>query len=181
MLKKLLSKQLYFIIIFPNILVFIKTHSKQNPNSNINVNNCSLNQLRTSFTQIRDKIYELDYSLSWVIILDIIETMVEIMINIYIISITNNNLMRQHWSAYAFKSVTSAVKLIISCFINGFVYEESEKIYVVLDKLDVKHMSGSEFRELIMFKTISRETNFGFTIGGFAPLRKTTLIPVINK
>jgi hypothetical protein len=29
-----------------------------------------------------------------------------------------------------------------------------------------------------MFKNISKETMFGFTIGGFSALRKTTLIPV---
>ncbi len=71
------------------------------------------------------------------------------------------------------------MKLIISCFINGLVHEESDRIYAVLDQLNGENLNEKEYKEWIMFKNASKEMNFGFTIGGFAALRKTTLIPVM--
>jgi hypothetical protein len=70
--------------------------------------------------------------------------------------------------------------MIISCFVNGLVHEESDKIFAVLDKVKAQDLNDIEFKELLLFRTLSRETKFGFTIGGFAPLRKSTLIPVIK-
>jgi hypothetical protein len=70
--------------------------------------------------------------------------------------------------------------MIISCFVNGLVHEESDKIFAVLDKVKAQDLNDIEYKELLLFRTISRETKFGFTIGGFAPLRKSTLIPVIK-
>ena len=69
-------------------------------------------------------------------------------------------------------------KLVISCFVNGLVYDESDKIMATLDNINAHDINDYQYRELLLFKSISRESNFGFSIGGFAPLRKTTLIQV---
>jgi putative effector of murein hydrolase len=101
------------------------------------------------------------------------------MFNIYGIAIlTNFKAIKEYSKSFAFKSITSTIKLIISCFINGLVHEESDRIYAVLDRLNGENLDEKEYKEWIMFKNVSKETMFGFTIGGFAALKKTTLIPV---
>jgi hypothetical protein len=91
---------------------------------------------------------------------------------------SNNEIMKQHLSTYAFKSIISVLKLIISCYINGLVHEESERIYSVLDNFNTRDLDEVQYKEWLMFKNILKDTRIGFTIGGFAALRKTTLIPV---
>ncbi len=71
-------------------------------------------------------------------------------------------------------------KLIINCYINGLVYEESDRIYTVLNQFKNRDLNNVEYKEWLLFKNVSKDQNFGFTVGGFAPLRKTTLIPVKN-
>jgi hypothetical protein len=105
--------------------------------------------------------------------------MFAIMINIYAIAMySDNEIMKQQWNTYAFKSITSVLKLIISCYINGLVHEESERIYSVLDNFNTRDLDEVQYKEWLMFKNILKDAKIGFTIGGFAALRKTTLIPV---
>ncbi len=140
-----------------------------------------LAELRDSFVKIRDLIKRLDQTLSWVIIIDLTETMVGVMINIYVYSISgNNNAMKSHLTTIAFKSITSVLKLITDCYINGLVHEESDRIYSVLDGFKSRNLNDFEHKEWLMFKNVSNDHKYGFTVGGFAPLRKTTLIPVKN-
>jgi hypothetical protein len=101
------------------------------------------------------------------------------MINIYIYSLSaNNKIMEKYVTYFALKSITSVLKLIIDCYINGLVHEESERIYSVLDEFENRDLNHVKYKEWVMFKNVSKNQNFGFTIGGFAPLRKTTLISV---
>jgi len=138
-------------------------------------------ELKNLFVKIRDTINELDQLLSFVMIIDIIDAMIAVMNNIYAFSLSNNNLFfKKQSKSFAYRTISSIVKLVISCYINGLVHEQSERIYAVLDKFNAKQFDKSEYKELVLFKTMSRESSFGFTIGGFAALRKTTLIPVIN-
>jgi hypothetical protein len=105
--------------------------------------------------------------------------MFAVMINIYTIAMySNNEIMKQHSNKNAFKSLTSVLKLIISCYINGLVHEESERIYSVLDNFNTRDLDKIQYKEWLMLKNILKDTRIGFTIGGFAALRKTTLIPV---
>jgi len=138
-----------------------------------------LKESKSLFIRIRDKINELDQSLSWILMIDITITMLSIMFNIYAVAISGKfKAINEHSKTLALKSITSTIKLIISCFINGLVHEESDRIYAVLDRLNGEDLDEKEYKEWIMFKNVSKETMFGFTIGGFAALRKTTLIPV---
>ncbi len=151
--------------------------------SNLNSRACqrtdSLTRIKNSFIKVRHTINGLDDSLTWVLILDITETMFAVMINIYAIAMySNNEIMKQYSNQFAFKSMTSVLKLIVSCYINGLVYEESERIYSVLDNFNTRDLDEVQYKEWLMFKNILKDTRIGFTIGGFAALRKTTLIPV---
>ncbi len=149
--------------------------SKEKTLSNYN----RLAELRDSFVRNRNLIEELDQSLSWAIIIDLTETMVGVMTHIYVYSLSgNNNIMKKYLTYYAFKSITSFLKLIIDCYINGLVHEESDRIYSVLDEFKNRDLNNVEYKEWLMFKNLSNDHNYGFTVGGFVPLRKTTLIPV---
>ena len=75
------------------------------------------------------------------------------------------------------------IKLNANCLINDCVYEESNRLLAVIDSIDVKSNKYSErdFREIMLFKALSQSPAiFGFTIGGFMPFRKTTLLSVCN-
>ena len=138
-----------------------------------------LTELKNSFIKIKNSIITLDDSIAWVLIIDITVTMVGIMLNIWTISLSDDSpIIKEHLEGFAFNTITSSVKLVISCFINGLVHEESERIYSVLDNFNAKDFDTNEYKEWLMFKNISKEKMFGFTIGGFAALRRTTLIPV---
>jgi hypothetical protein len=101
------------------------------------------------------------------------------MLQIYAMAETNPT-VAQFANILAFGTVSEILKLIISCFTNGLVYEENDKIYAVLDNINSKDINENEYKEVLLFKTMSRETTFGFTIGGFAPLKKTTLLSVVQ-
>jgi hypothetical protein len=95
------------------------------------------------------------------------------MIKGYVCSLSgNNNVMKKYLTYYALKSITSVLKLIIDCYINGLVHEESERIYSVLDNFNTRSLDEVQYKEWLMFKNILKDTRIGFTIGGFAALRK---------
>ncbi len=131
------------------------------------------------FVEFRNKIVALDKSLSVVIMIDILASMCSIMLQIHAMA-ENNPILRQYATIFAFGTTTEILKLIISCLINGLVHEENDKIYAVLDNIRPKDIDEDEYKELLTFKSMSRETKFGFTIGGFATLKKTTLLSVIQ-
>jgi hypothetical protein len=138
-----------------------------------------LKELKNFFIKIKNSIITLDDSIAWVLIIDITETMVLIMLNIWTISLSDDSpIIKEYLEEFALSTITSSMKLVISCFINGLVHEESERIYSVLDNFNSEDFDANEYKEFLMFKNISKETMFGFTIGGFSALRKTTLIPV---
>jgi hypothetical protein len=104
--------------------------------------------------------------------------MVNIMMNIYAFALAENIPALKHYSQnIVYESIASSLKLLISCVINGKVYEESHRIYLVLDNFNAQDLSEMEYKEWVMFKNIAKES-FGFSIGGMAALRKTTLTPV---
>ncbi len=129
------------------------------------------------FVEFRNKIVALDKSLSHVIVIDILVSMYSIMLQIHAMA-ENNPVLGKYATVFTFLTITEVLKLIISCLMNGLVYEETDKIYAVLDNINPKDINEDEYKEVLMFKSMSRETKFGFTIGGFAPLKKTTLLSV---
>ena len=81
----------------------------------------------------------------------------------------------------AFSSISYSIQLIISCFICGSIGDRIVRLNAVLDNIDQKVLSDKAYKEWLTFATVMRNTRtFGFTIGGFAALNKSTLISVIN-
>jgi hypothetical protein len=79
-----------------------------------------------------------------------------------------------------FSTVLIASKLITSCLVHGLVYEESEKLFLTFDELDISidRMDENLFREALYFKSQMSESKIGFTIAGLVPFKKITLLSV---
>ena len=102
-----------------------------------------------------------------------------VMLNIYLVAIINQIPKMVVLARYvAAIAISMIAEIVISCLVCGLVHERSDQIYAILDQFNGNDLTDSEFKEWLMFKTSSRKTRFGFTIGGFASLRKTTLISV---
>ena len=79
-----------------------------------------------------------------------------------------------------FNSIGLTMRLILICLINGMVFDEADKLFFTLDDINHSHLDEKAFKELMNFRTLSREIPNGFTIGGLLPLRRRTLLSVIN-
>ena len=158
------------LILFINICFLIVSNRK--------ITN-KITKLKDFYLKIRTAINNCDQSLSLVITTDILQTIIGIMISVWSYALVSQHKSIQRLTnQFAINTITMSVKLVITCFICGLVYDESDKIMAVLDTINSNDIDDHQYKELLLFKSISRETNIGFTIGGFAQLRKTTLIQV---
>lgn len=139
-----------------------------------------ISEMKEFYLKMRSSIIEFDRSISLVITADMIETILAIMLSVWSYALLrDHNAIRRmgHW--FCTDAVIATTKLIIDCLINCLLYDESDRVMAALDDFSDRDLNDRQFRELLLFKSISRKTRFGFTIEGFAPLRKTILIPVI--
>ena len=129
--------------------------------------------------EIKNKINELDNNLSHILALRTGITIYSVMLDIYVMSVTNGlPKMEVFAKLFVFSSLYCIIELIVSSFICGSLHYKFEQISEVLDKIDSNSLSESEYREWLMFSNVCHKTRFGFTIGGMAHIQKTTLIPV---
>ena len=68
--------------------------------------------------------------------------------------------------------------LVLNCFINGKVNEETMKLLGDLDNININVHDDELLKTLIQFKTSVVKTKCGFTIAGFAPWNNLTLLQV---
>jgi len=139
--------------------------------------------VRKSFIETRNIVKILDSTLSPIILMNILFEIFSVMTQIYILITSGKYEIIQKISAtFVFSIIINSIKLICDCVINGLVYEEAEKLFSCLDHISISKSPKEEltFKEVIFFKSISRDLKFGFTIAGFMPLRKTTLTSVRN-
>ena len=136
--------------------------------------------MKTLFIKMRNSIGKTDNSLSYIMVIHTVKTIYSILLVIYALSAMSANKGNaiKIVNQMAYSTVSSVVELIATCFVCGLVHEKSDSIYGALDSLNSNTLSEFQFKEWVMFKTITRKNRFGFTIGGFASLRKTTLISV---
>jgi hypothetical protein len=137
-----------------------------------------ITDIRKSYIDARNSIRDLDKSLYLLQFFDSVATILDLMINIFII--TNGNGIpnfKTYLAGSILGTTLNVIKLIITCLIHDLTYGENEKLFLSLDELDVKAMNDSEYKEALYFKTYS-ESKFGFTIAGTIPYKKTTLLSV---
>ena len=138
-----------------------------------------LEKVKIQFVRMRKTIGETDNSLSIILVMNTLKTIYSVLFIIYtIFSMNNHPEMKALVQVMAYTTTCSVVELILSCFVCGSLHETSDKIYAILDAFDANKLSEFEYKEWLMFKNVSKKTPFGFTIGGFASLKKTTLIAV---
>ena len=134
---------------------------------------------KRQFVDMRNAINKLDKSLAYILVMRTTLTVYSVMVNIHILSVINEiPRLDAYAKLLAFSTISEISATITSSFVCGSVHEKSDQIYAVLDEFNAKDLSDNEYKEWHMFKTVSDRTRFGFTIGGFASLRKTTLIAV---
>ena len=80
-----------------------------------------------------------------------------------------------HFATYA-----TLTDMIVSFWICGQTHQKSDEIHELLDEMSANSLSDYEYNEWLKFKIIDRKTRIGFTIGGFAPMKFTSLLAVIE-
>lgn len=70
--------------------------------------------------------------------------------------------------------------IILNCFINGKVMEETSKLFCDLDNININLNNNELYRSFIFLKTSINKIKCGFSIGGFASWNKLTLLQVRN-
>lgn len=76
--------------------------------------------------------------------------------------------------------IQQLIELVLNCFINGKIYQETIKLLSDLDNININVNDDQLFNALILLKTSVTKTKCGFTIGGFVPWNKLTLLQVIK-
>jgi len=110
-------------------------------------------------------------------------TIIILLVQIYILTIsTQYKALHTFEELFLFSSITLSLKLVFNCLINGMAHDEADKLLSSLDNITVTKTGydDSTFVEAMIFMLISKDLRNGFTIGGFLPLRRTTLLSVNN-
>ena len=138
-------------------------------------------RIKSLFVTIRKSIRSIDRTLSVVLIMITLHTIFMIFLLIFVFTqMGTYPQIVAMLPIFITGAVSGVTELVISCLVCGRLHDRADKLYASLDKIDSNNLSPNESLEWLMFKNIDRKTRFGFSIGGFAPLRKTTLIPVFK-
>ena len=109
-----------------------------------------ITELKNFYLKIRTALKEFDESLSLVIITDVIQTMIGILLNIWSFALVERHqTIKRLSNQFAANTISAVVKLIISCFVNGLVFDESDRILAVLDTISAFDLNDKEFKGII--------------------------------
>ncbi len=153
----------------------------ENLRENFSNKKISIKNLRKSFNETKNKISKLDQSLNLMQSIDMFITISGIMLQIYLFTVGSEiKILKDMSSTFIFSTIMISSRLIINCLIHGSVFEETEKLFSLLDEMNVSvdSMNENDFREALYFKTQANSPKLGFTIAGLVPFRKITLISV---
>ena len=103
------------------------------------------------------------------------------MLQIYVISISNQIPFTYIKTYLLTGCVGFTLRLIIACLVNDRLYAEADLLFLALDDINDSYDDPNGkllFKELLQFRTMSRDLPKGFTIGGLMYLRRTTLLSV---
>ena len=129
---------------------------------------------------IRRTVNELDASLSQLLTMRTIYSIAGVMINIYIFTIHKS---MNHITVFSYNCLLTAIiitiEICVSSLICGSTHSKTRQVHTVLDDLtDRTDLSDHNLNQWIVWKNVSADSTIGFTIGGFAPINKQTLIAV---
>ena len=145
----------------------------------IDNNTETIKSIKTEYIEIRRDVTSIDSCLSFMIAFRILLSIFFLMVNVYDLSLISIEPgMKVFLKIGSFTTITSIVELFIMCFICGSLRSKSSSVNRVLDDLSQNVLSDNECNQWLVLKNVCNNSEFGFTIGGFANLEKTTLIPV---
>ena len=76
--------------------------------------------------------------------------------------------------------ILQVINLILNCFFNGKISEETQKLLSDLDNFNISTNDERLFKALILLRKSVHKVKCGFTIGGFAPWNKLSLLQVTS-
>ena len=140
----------------------------------------AIESIKSEFIEIRREVSSVDSNLSFMIAFRILLSIYYLMIYAYNISLISiEPEMKLFLKINAFVTIISIIEMIFVCFICGSLHTKSSSVNTVLDDLSQNVLSDNECNQWLVLKNVCNNSEFGFTIGGFANLEKTTLIPVL--
>ena len=114
-------------------------------------------------------------------VIDVSIAIVLLMISIWaiVLSVHENHIsIRRLMSSFLMQAITASVKLLVIFIGNGTVHSQSQQILTTLDKIRAQSLTDEEYRELVLFKTMSRQDTIGFTVAGLGALNTNTMLSV---
>ena len=128
---------------------------------------------------MRKTIKQSDRSLSIIQVINTVNTIFSILLMIYILTSSEDYLkIISILQVMGFSTLSSIGQMIISCLICGSLHQKSKTFHQILEDFNSNELTDNDYKEWLMFMSIASKGGFGFTIGGFALLNKTTLISV---
>ena len=122
---------------------------------------------------------ELDKGLSLAMVIDVSIAIVLLMISIWeiVLSISHEPIRRLA-NIFLMQAIMASFKLLIIFIGNGAVHSQSQHILTTLDNIRAHSLTDEEYRELVLFKTMSRQDTIGFTVAGLGALNTNTMLSV---
>ena len=122
---------------------------------------------------------ELDNRLSLAMVIDISIAIVLLMISIWAIVLSlSHEPIRRLANVFLIQALMASAKLLILFIGNGLVHSQSQQILTTLDNIRAYSLTDEEYRELVLFKTMSRQDSIGFTVAGLGALKADTILSV---
>lgn len=133
---------------------------------------------------MKNTMNRLDSGLSLVLIISTVATIYSLMASIYGYSLINqmnsSAQLKIFIDIYAINVVIQVIETVVTALIFGSTNAMCAKLTQVLDEINSNHLSEPEFKELLLFFNVCRDSRIGFTIGGLAPIDSKTLLAVNN-
>ena len=128
---------------------------------------------------IREVLVDFDSRLSHILTMKLALIIYSVIINVYAVSLIQSVPQMVFFARLLFFStISGTLETILSFWICGQTHRKSDEIHALLDELSANSLSDYEYNEWLMFKSIDRKTRIGFTIGGFVPMKCTSLLAV---
>ena len=153
----------------------LKSMRKQLTQSKLNLYEMIL--MRKQFLEMRNDLVEADSCTQFGFFVDCASITFTLMLNIYLfVAREKPHIFYIFFLVYC---LIVTPKLIGDCIICGLVHDQADQLLKTVHQIEFDIKNDRFYNELMLFKTISSQVNFGFSFGGLVPLERTALLSVI--
>ena len=132
--------------------------------------------MRKQFLEMRNDLVEADLCTRFGFFIDCASITFTLMLNIYLF--VAGNQFHTWFASFISYCLIITPKLIGDCIICGMVHDQANRLLKSVHQVDFDIKNDRFYKELMLFKTINPEINFGFSFGGLVPLERTALLSV---